>query len=210
MWVGMDKKDTAEVVAQAKAELRKKMLAQRHSLSGNGQASRAACRRLDELLEQELGAQGTGTQGDRSDRSQVVLSGYMPMRDELDPLPSMTAHPGPVAVPVVIGHGQALEFHRWQPGCKMVEGVFKTLVPAERDLLVPQVLIVPLLAFDRSGYRLGYGGGYYDRTLELLRGSGPVLAIGFALDGQEVSHIPREATDQRLDLIVTPDRLIRP
>ena len=71
------------------------------------------------------------------------------------------------------------------------------------------MLLVPLLAFDRKGYRLGYGGGYYDRTLAMLQEKGPVLAIGIAYAAQQVESVPREATDQRLDWIVTEEGAIR-
>ena len=132
-----------------------------------------------------------------------VLSGYMPMRTEIDPLPAMAAHRGTVGVPVIIGKGQALRFREWTPGARMVEGAFKALIPEEGAWVEPQVLIVPLLAFDARGYRLGYGGGFYDRTLEGLRAKGPVLAVGFAFAAQEVAEVPIDATDQRLDAVVT-------
>ncbi|MFN4130000.1 MAG: 5-formyltetrahydrofolate cyclo-ligase [Paracoccaceae bacterium] len=132
-----------------------------------------------------------------------VLSGYMPMRTEIDPLPAMAAHQGPVGVPVIVGPGLALRFRDWSPGCAMVAGEFGALIPAEGAWLEPEVLIVPLLAFDARGYRLGYGGGFYDRTLEGLRARGPVLAVGFAFAAQEVEAVPVEDTDQRLDMIVT-------
>ena len=132
-----------------------------------------------------------------------VLSGYMPMRTEIDPLPAMAAHRGTVGVPVIIGKGQALRFREWTPGARMVEGAFKALIPEEGLWVDPQVLIVPLLAFDARGYRLGYGGGFYDRTLEGLRAKGPVLAVGFAFAAQEVAEVPIDATDQRLDAVVT-------
>jgi 5-formyltetrahydrofolate cyclo-ligase len=132
-----------------------------------------------------------------------VLSGYMPMRTEIDPLPAMAAHQGPVGVPVIIGKGQVLRFREWTPGCRLVEGAFKALIPAEGAWVEPEVLIVPLLAFDTRGYRLGYGGGFYDRTLEGLRARGPVFAVGFAFAAQEVAEVPIETTDQRLDAVVT-------
>ncbi|WP_135448882.1 MULTISPECIES: 5-formyltetrahydrofolate cyclo-ligase [Tabrizicola] len=132
-----------------------------------------------------------------------VLSGYMPMRTEIDPLPAMAAHQGPVGVPVIIGKGQPLRFREWSPGAKMVEGAFKALIPEDGAWLEPQVLIVPLLAYDARGYRLGYGGGFYDRTLEGLRARHPVLAVGFAYSAQEVHEVPTEPTDQPLDAIVT-------
>lgn len=138
----------------------------------------------------------------------VPLAGYMPMRTEIDCLPAMAGHDGAVAVPVILGAGQALQFRRWTPTTPMVAGAFGALIPADGDRIVPQVLIVPLLAFDRRGYRLGYGGGFYDRTLEGLRATGPVLAIGFAFAAQEMAEVPTEATDQPLDMIVTEAGII--
>ena len=132
-----------------------------------------------------------------------VLSGYMPMRTEIDPLRAMAAHQGTVGVPVIIAKGQALRFREWSPGAAMVEGSFKALIPEDGAWVEPEVLIVPLLAFDARGYRLGYGGGFYDRTLEGLRKRGRVLAVGFAFAAQEVAEVPIDATDQRLDAVVT-------
>ncbi len=139
-----------------------------------------------------------------------ILSGYMPMRTEIDCLPAMAAHPGPVGVPVILGRGQALAFRAWTPDAEMVDGPFGAQVPADGRWVTPDVLIVPLLAFDARGYRLGYGGGFYDRTLEALRAAGSVTAIGFAFDAQEVAAVPTEPTDQPLDLIVTPTRVLTP
>jgi len=132
-----------------------------------------------------------------------ALAGYMPMRTEIDPLPAMAAHQGPVGVPVILGAGQALKFREWTPGCAMQEGAFKAFIPVEGAWIEPEVLIVPLVAFDARGFRLGYGGGFYDRTLEGLRAKRPTLAIGFAFDAQEMDQVPIEDTDQKLDFIVT-------
>ncbi len=196
----MSNQDMPAALAQCKAQLRRDLLERRQAASQNADASKKTCTKLSELLRKVFGAELT----------QTVLSGYIPIRGELDPLVAMTLHPGPVALPVVRAKGEALEFHQWHPGCAMVEGAFKTLIPAQPALLVPQALIVPLVAFDRHGFRLGYGGGFYDRTLEQLRASGRVLAIGFGYDVQEVDQVPIEATDQQLDLIITPTRIIRP
>ena len=145
--------------------------------------------------------------------SGALLAGYMPMRTEIDCLPAMTANigrGGRVAVPVIPGAARPLRFREWTPGAAMVAGDFGALIPAAGDWLTPTVLIVPMLAFDRRGYRLGYGGGGYDRTLEGLRARGPVVAIGFAYGAQEVGEVPIDATDQRLDLVVTEAGVIRP
>ena len=132
-----------------------------------------------------------------------VLSGYMPMRTEIDPLPAMAAHQGTVGVPVIVAKAAPLRFREWSPGCRLVEGAFKAMIPEEGAWVEPEVLIVPMLAWDRWGYRLGYGGGFYDRTLEGLRARGPVVAVGFAFSAQEVEAVPVDAFDQRLDAVVT-------
>jgi 5-formyltetrahydrofolate cyclo-ligase len=134
-----------------------------------------------------------------------VIAGYMPMRSEIDPLPAMTllAETSPIVVPVIAGKGQRLKFRRWRPGCKLEEGPFGALVPVSGEELEPEALIVPLVAFDGLGHRLGYGGGFYDRTLEALRAAHRVLAVGFAYAAQEVAAVPVEPTDARLDMIVT-------
>ena len=132
-----------------------------------------------------------------------VLSGYMPFRTEIDPLPAMAAHQGLVGLPVIPGRDQPLQFREWTPGAALIEGAFKALIPAEGAWLEPEILIVPMLAFDARGYRLGYGGGFYDRTLEMLRARRPTLAVGYAFDAQEMAEVPIDATDQRLDVIVT-------
>ncbi|MDE3080068.1 MAG: 5-formyltetrahydrofolate cyclo-ligase [Paracoccaceae bacterium] len=132
-----------------------------------------------------------------------VLAGYMPMRTEIDPLPAMAAHRGPVCVPVILGPNRALAFRQWTPGTKMIPGDFGALIPETGDWLDPEVVIVPLVAFDARLYRLGYGGGFYDRTLEGLKARRPTPAIGFAFAAQELPEVPIEPTDQRLDMIVT-------
>ncbi len=140
----------------------------------------------------------------------VPLSGYMPMRTEISPLAAMeeaAAH-GPVCVPVIEGRGLPLKFRAWDSDTVMIPGTFGAQVPEAGDWITPQILIVPLVAFSRTGGRLGYGGGFYDRTLEGLRARGPALAIGFAYAAQEDPDLPLEATDQRLDMIVTETEVI--
>ena len=135
----------------------------------------------------------------------VPVAGYMAMRSEIDPTPAMeeaAAH-GPVGVPVILGAGQPLKFRLWEPGVKMIAGDFGALIPETGDWMTPEIVIVPLVAFDRRGGRLGYGGGFYDRTLEQLRAQRATLAIGFAYTAQESDHIPLEDTDQPLNAIIT-------
>ncbi|MBS0126624.1 5-formyltetrahydrofolate cyclo-ligase [Thetidibacter halocola] len=142
----------------------------------------------------------------------VPLSGFLPIRTEIDPRPAMVeaaAH-GPVAVPVIDGPGLPLRFARWEPDMPLVPGPFGAAIPAAPEFLEPEILIVPLLAFNRAGGRLGYGGGFYDRTLERLRAARPTLALGFAFAAQEDPNLPLEPTDQPLDLIVTEQGIIEP
>lgn len=139
-----------------------------------------------------------------------ILSGYWPMRGEADPRPAMTLHSGRLCLPVVTGKAVPLVFRAWDGGV-LEPGPFGTSHPPESaPVLIPRILIVPLAAFSRDGTRLGYGGGYYDRTLQLLRGSGPVTAIGLAFAAQELPRIPAEPFDQPLDLIVTEHEIIQP
>lgn len=140
----------------------------------------------------------------------VPLSGFMPIRTEISPLPAMeeaAAH-GPVGVPVIEAAGKPLRFSRWEPGCALRDGPFGAMIPEVDDFFEPEMLVVPLVAFDRQGGRLGYGGGFYDRTLELLRAKRPTLAIGFAYAAQEASDLPLEPTDQPLNMVVTENEVL--
>ncbi|MEO0502070.1 MAG: 5-formyltetrahydrofolate cyclo-ligase [Pseudomonadota bacterium] len=142
----------------------------------------------------------------------VPLAGYMPIRTEIDPLPAMAeaaAH-GPVALPVIDDAGLPLRFSRWVPEGALRDGPFGAQVPLVDDFLEPEIVIVPLVAFTVAGARLGYGGGFYDRTLERLRVRRATLAIGFAYAAQQVDALPLEPTDQPLDMIVTERAVIEP
>ncbi len=171
-----------------KAEARKAAFARRKEAHANHRPGRAG----------ELSSFLAGHRG-------VPVAGYMPIRTEIDPLAAMAEASayGPVGVPVIEAEGKPLKFRAWEPDCEMVEGPFGAKIPAAGGWITPQIVIVPLVAFDRKGGRLGYGGGFYDRTLELLRASGPVLAVGFAYAAQEAEDLPLEPTDQPLDMIIT-------
>ncbi|HTO83568.1 MAG TPA: 5-formyltetrahydrofolate cyclo-ligase [Methylomirabilota bacterium] len=136
-----------------------------------------------------------------------AVSGFWPLADEFDPRPllqALRARGHRIGLPVVVGRGLPLLFRRWEPGMALVRGNFKVMTPPpDAPEVVPQILLVPLLAFDRAGYRLGYGGGFYDRTLAKLRAAGDALAVGVAFAMQEVPSVPRDDTDQPLDWIVT-------
>ena len=137
-----------------------------------------------------------------------VVAAYWPTRDEIDcrPLLERMAEQGMTcALPVIAGPGRPLIFRMWQPGTNLVTGHFNVRIPDEdHPVVIPRIVLTPLLAFDQAGYRLGYGGGYYDRSLAVLRRrSADVIACGLAFSGQEVAAVPHDGHDQILDWIIT-------
>ena len=141
-----------------------------------------------------------------------VVSGYCPIRTEIDVIPLMTelhraGHR--IVVPVIEGAGLPLRFFEWWPDVAMQDGPFGARIPVDTQELEPDLVIAPLVGFDRAGWRLGYGGGFYDRSLEGLRARRRVRAFGYAYSAQEVEAVPVEPTDQRLDGIVTEQGLIK-
>lgn len=136
----------------------------------------------------------------------AAIGGYWPSGSELDCRPLLRALVGRhvCSLPVVVAPRAPLAFRVWKPDSILVPGRFSIPVPSGSAAPVtPDVLLVPLLAFDRRGHRLGQGGGYYDRTLAALRAAAPVLAVGLAYAAQELAAVPRGAHDQPLDWIVT-------
>jgi 5-formyltetrahydrofolate cyclo-ligase len=140
------------------------------------------------------------------------ISGFFPYKSEIDTRPLLGRLAGEgwtTALPIVIASGDPLMFRRWYPGQPTTPGMWDIPQPTEDSPLIePDVLLVPMLAFDRKGYRLGYGGGFYDRTLAKLRAKKSVIAIGVAYAGQEVDSVPRDAHDQPLDFIMTEKEVI--
>ncbi len=137
----------------------------------------------------------------------MAASGYWPLESEFDARPALArlhAAGHAVGLPVVVGAGHPLLFRRWHPALALVRGAFGVMMPPPSEPTIePSLLLVPMLAFDRDGYRLGYGGGFYDRTLALRRKAGRTIAVGIGFAGQEVAHVPRGDYDQPLDWIVT-------
>jgi 5-formyltetrahydrofolate cyclo-ligase len=138
-------------------------------------------------------------------RGQMV-SAYIAMGDEADParlITALQARGCEVSYPLV-HRGQPLTFHVPVEGEQWVRSSFGVLEPRpDWPLAHPTLLLVPLLAFDSSGFRLGYGGGYYDRTLAKFRSERAIMAIGIAFAGQEINRVPRDARDEPLDGVVT-------
>ena len=141
----------------------------------------------------------------------VTVSLFWPMGDEIDvrPLMAVLADHGTVlALPVMQGRDKPLLFRRWQPGDELARAIFGVDEPLETAPEVrPDIVVVPLLSFDGEGNRLGYGGGYYDRTLRKLRAGGVVLAVGVAYDEQKADAVPADPSDQPLDMVVTDRRI---
>ncbi|WP_341211905.1 5-formyltetrahydrofolate cyclo-ligase [uncultured Limimaricola sp.] len=187
-------------------------------MSGHtGLAARKRAAREAAFLRREMAHRSAGSQAEHltrwiAEHPGLPVAGYMAMRSEIDPAPAMAkaSETARVGVPVIEGAGRPLRFREWTPGCELEKGHFGADIPVAGDWIVPRIVILPLVAFDRHGHRLGYGGGFYDRTLELLRAAGPVVAVGFAFAAQETEEIPVEETDQPLDLIITESGIIVP
>jgi 5-formyltetrahydrofolate cyclo-ligase len=142
----------------------------------------------------------------------AIVSGYMPMKSELDPRPLMRklANAGArLALPVVIGRDLPLVMRAYAFGDALAKGVWDIRVPPpEAGEVAPDIVLAPLLAFDRGGNRLGYGAGYYDMTIAALRVKKPVVAVGVAFAAQEVDAVPTSPRDVRLDLVLTEQEVI--
>jgi 5-formyltetrahydrofolate cyclo-ligase len=141
-----------------------------------------------------------------------AASAFHAFRDEPDTLPLLTALAAEgfaTALPVVVGRGSPLVFRSWRPGDPTRPGAMAIAEPLEgAPVIEPDLLFVPLACFDRRGHRIGYGAGFYDRTLAGLRASKPVHAVGVAYGVCEVAAVPYEAHDQSLDALVTDQETI--
>lgn len=142
----------------------------------------------------------------------ITVSAYWPIRDELDPRPLLQAlaeRGAACALPTVVGRDRPLVFRAWRPGDTLVEARFGLREPAgTAPPLTPRIVIAPLLAVDPAGRRLGYGGGYYDRTLAALRRGGEVVAVGIGYDVQIRPGVPAGPGDMRVDWVVSERRII--
>ena len=189
-------------ILESKKALRARMKAWRAGLGGDAQA-RAA---------EAVARQGLDFLQPRPSKGSIV-SGFCPMADEFRVWPLLRRLAGEgyrLALPVMQGKRQPLLFRAWAPGDAMDKAVWGIAEPkADKPAVEPDIVIVPLLAFDRAGWRLGYGGGFYDRTLADLRAHKTIDAIGLAFDEQEVDAVPHLDYDQRLDWVLRPSGAIR-
>jgi 5-formyltetrahydrofolate cyclo-ligase len=142
----------------------------------------------------------------------MVVSGFSSLKSEINPVPLMRqlADQGAqLALPVVAGKGRPLIMRAWSFGEPLDSGVWGIREPkADAPEVAPDILIVPLLAFDRTGNRIGYGAGYYDFTIAKLRAMKPTVAIGIAFAAQEIAEVPVTPRDARLDLVLTERQII--
>jgi 5-formyltetrahydrofolate cyclo-ligase len=142
----------------------------------------------------------------------LVVSGFMPFKSEINPLPLMrklTEQGARLALPAVAGRGKPLVLRAWQWGAPLAAGVWGIREPTpDAPEIEPDIVLTPLLAFDRAGRRLGYGGGFYDLTLTHLRARKAVIAVGLAFAAQEIDAVPITARDARLDLVLTERQVI--
>jgi 5-formyltetrahydrofolate cyclo-ligase len=179
--------------ARSKNELRAVALARRDALSvqERDDAARAIVTRTPSL---EI-------------TSSMVVAGYAPIRSEIDPVQLMqrfAAWGAALAMPAISARDAVLAFRAWKPGDALVRGAFGiSELPATAAEVVPDIVLVPLVAFDRAGHRIGYGAGYYDRTLASLRRQKTVIAIGLAFAVQEIPQVPALSHDARLDYVLT-------
>jgi len=189
---------SAVSVADLKAALRRDVLARRRDIhrASSGEAATALAARVISELPQ----------------TSEIIAGYWPLGDEIDCRPALGAlHAtgAQVVLPVTAGQGQVLIFRCWSPGDVLEPGPFGTMHPSPRARVAyPKILLLPLVAFDTRGHRLGYGAGYYDRTVAHLRQQDNVTVIGLAYDQQEVAEVPIGAHDQRMDAVMTEGRTL--
>ncbi|MGH7879751.1 MAG: 5-formyltetrahydrofolate cyclo-ligase [Candidatus Binataceae bacterium] len=142
----------------------------------------------------------------------AIVSGFSPMKSEINPIPLLRklADGGALlAVPAIAGRGRPLIMRAWKFGDPFKAGQWGIREPVpEAPEVAPDILIVPLAAFDRAGHRIGYGAGYYDMTINTLRAKKPVIAIGIAFAAQEIPKVPATERDERLDLVLTEREII--
>jgi len=185
--------------------LSKPQLREAASLVRRGAARRLAGREAELIARQVV--QGLPL------RDQETVAGYWPVRDEADPrhaLLALQALGHRLALPVVVGKEQPLAFREWRAGEPLVSGPYGIPSPGlSAQLVTPTLLLVPGLWFDRAGGRLGYGGGFYDRTLEQLRAGWQPRAVGISYDATLGGHLDREPHDAVMDFIVTERRVVR-
>ena len=188
----------SSAIADAKAAIRREALARRDGLPADMRAAAAQA-----IAERPFPI---------AMAADAIVSGFMPLKSEINPIPLMRrlADAGAqLALPAIAGRGQPLTMRAYSFGQPLASGVWGIREPGPDGREVfPDVVIAPLLAFDRSGHRVGYGAGYYDMTIMGLRARKPVVAVGIAFAAQEIARVPTTARDAPLDLVLTEHEII--
>lgn len=168
-------------------------------------ARKEAFARIGDRASREIASHGIAFAGKNSP---AIVSGFLAIGEEIDPTPLMLRLLGEgysLCLPVMEAKGKPLLFRAWKPGDALAETMWGIREPLpEAPTVDPDIILGPLLAFDAAGYRLGYGGGFYDRTLARLRALKPIVSIGVAYDEQRVDAVPHVDYDERLDWVLTP------
>jgi 5-formyltetrahydrofolate cyclo-ligase len=142
----------------------------------------------------------------------TIVSGYSPIRSEIDPAPllrALAAQGAQLALPAIMARGQSLAFRAWSPNDKLLLGPLGILEPSPAAIeVIPDIMLVPLAAFDRAGHRIGYGAGHYDYTLAHLRKLKHIIAIGLAFAAQEIVAVPALPHDVALDYVLTETEVL--
>jgi 5-formyltetrahydrofolate cyclo-ligase len=183
---------------QSKADLRAAALASRDALSSE---------------QRSVAAEAIATRGLPFEFMRgTIVSGYAPIRSEIDPTPLMrtlAAQGARLALPAVMARGKSLAFRAWSPDDRLMLGPLGILEPSPAATeVIPDIMLVPLAAFDRLGHRIGYGAGHYDYTLAHLRKVKPITAIGVAFAAQEISVVPALHHDVALDYVLTETQVL--
>ncbi len=188
----------SSAIADAKAAIRREALARRDGLPADMRAAAAQA-----IAERPFPI---------AMAADAIVSGFMPLKSEINPIPLMRklADAGAqLALPAIAGRGQPLTMRAYSIGQPLASGVWGIREPApDAREVFPDIVIAPLLAFDRSGHRVGYGAGYYDMTIMGLRARKPVVAVGIAFAAQEIARVPTTAHDAPLDLVLTEHEII--
>jgi len=188
----------SSAIADAKAAIRREVLARRDGLPADMRSAAAQA-----IAERPFPVAVT---------ADAIVSGFMPLKSEINPIPLMRrlADAGAqLALPAIAGRGRPLTMRAYSFGEPLASGVWGIREPGpDAREVFPDIVIAPLLAFDRGGRRLGYGAGYYDMTIMGLRARKPVVVVGIAFAAQEIAHVPTTARDASLDLVLTEREII--
>jgi 5-formyltetrahydrofolate cyclo-ligase len=182
--------------------------------SDKAQLRTAALAKRDALpaAERQQGAETITREFPLSIKQGTIVSGFMPMRSEINPLPLMrklAAQGAQLALPVIQGRGKPLLMRAWSFGAPLEARQWGIKEPTDDAPVVdPDVLLVPLACFDRAGHRVGYGAGYFDKTIRALRAKTSVTAVGLAFAVQEIARVPATEFDEALDLVLTEREVI--